>query len=187
MLRQAAAHIPVNNLCREAVEALHLCRDRAARDLAVLEISAASIDSLLAKAKADLIANVAMCESPIEQVMLVALSHMVVPETDCFPPAVHNARSKDPWPVRPVVVCPQFAVARYRLDFLVALNRRWIAVECDGAAHHATIPGRLRDEARDGYLEAMGIATLRYTGSWIIRNSFRVADEIAALAREPGK
>jgi len=174
-------------MCREAIAALAACQERAAVDLSALGISAASADSLLTKAKSDLHQFIPMCESPIEQVMLVGLSHMVVPRTDCFPPSLHNSRGKDPWPSRPVVVCPQFAVARYRLDFMVFVNRKWIAVECDGAQHHDTIEGRLRDEARDGYLEAMGIATLRYTGRWIIKNSFRVADEIASIIDGAGQ
>lgn len=184
MLKQLGANIPVSGLCGDAMHALGLVRHRTARDLAALGISPESVEILLAKTKADLAEKASLCESPIEQVMLVALAHMVVPETDCFPPAIHHARSDEEWPVRPVVICPQFAIARYRLDFMVRIPGRWIAVECDGAEHHDSIEGRVRDSKRDGYLEAMGIATIRYTGRWIYRNFEKVADEIAAIVRE---
>lgn len=182
MLKQLGADIPVSGLCTAAVHALGLVRHRTAADLALLGISPESTESMLAKVRADLDAHVDLCESPIEQVMLVALAHMVVPKIDCFPPAIHRSRGQEPWPVRPVVICPQFAIARYRLDFMVRLPGRWIAVECDGAEHHDSIQGRSRDATRDGYLEAMDIATLRYTGRWIHRNFEKVADEIAAIA-----
>lgn len=183
MLKQASAAMKVSPLCSDAIHAMGIVRHRAARELAALGITGESAAILLDKAKADVMAHADLCESPIEQIMLVALTHMVVPETDCFPPALHRSRGQEPWPKRPVVICPQFAIARFRVDFMVRLPSRWIAVECDGVEHHASVEGRVRDAARDDYLEAMQIATLRYTGRWIHRNSEKVADEIAALAR----
>lgn len=118
--------------------------------------------------------------------MFTALSHMLI--EDCFPPAIHEVQSGEGWPEKPVVVVPQFVIAKYRLDFLVAIKhgekQDWFAVECDGADFHSNKQARQRDTGRDDYLRALGIRTVRYSGSWIIRNSWKVADEIAAIVRE---
>jgi very-short-patch-repair endonuclease len=145
----------------------------------------------LAKAKANFLENLGLCESPIEQAMFCCLCHMLVPELNCFPPVVHDIRDGSAWPHYPVVIAPQFTIARYRLDFAVQINdgefRQLIAVECDGADHHASIEDREKDKNRDAYLLALGIPTIRYTGQWIYRNGYKVADEIAAICNDRRK
>lgn len=166
-------------LCDDAKWALDKIDARTRGELLALGIDSRRVDELLEQAQSRLMATVTLCESPIEQVMLVALSHMVA--AGAFPPMIHDIKSGDPFPGGPVVIVPQFVIARYRLDFFVMVNRNLkFAVECDGAAYHSERIDRIRDAARDDYLEALGIHTIRYSGSWIKKNSWKVADEIAA-------
>lgn len=145
-------------------------------------------DDLIQQAKSRYLACLNLCESPIEQIMLAGLAFMVVPETDCFPPAIHDVQSGDPWPDKPVVIAPQFNIARYRLDFLVQVKTDTgplkVAIECDGKQHHNEIKDRLRDFDRDDYLNALGIRTIRYSGAWIYKNAINVSDEITVIISE---
>lgn len=143
----------------------------------------------LEQARARILATLNLCESPIEKVALAALGFMVVPGTDCFPPAIHDTMSGDAWPVKPVVICPQFVIGRYRLDFLVQViaedgRKHLFAVETDGAEYHSSIEARAKDAARDDYLKAFGIRTVRYSGSAVNRLSHKLAHEIAAMVQE---
>ena len=96
--------------------------------------------------------------------------------------------SGEAWPKGPVVIVPQFVIARFRLDFLVtietAAGRYSFAVECDGAQHHSNINDRQKDAARDAYLRGLGIKTVRRSGNWIYRQQWRIADEISAIIQE---
>jgi very-short-patch-repair endonuclease len=89
------------------------------------------------------------------------------------------------WPNKPVVIAPQFVIARYRLDFLVALRakdyRRLVAIECDGRDYHSLVEDVERDKHRDEYLKSFGIRTLRYTGSWIYKMGHKSADEVPGI------
>lgn len=140
----------------------------------------------VAVAHRQLFDHLGMCESPIEAMMLASLAFIFVEDLQCFPPAIHDTSSGDPWPARPIVIIPQFVIARYRLDFLVQANVAgkvllW-AIECDGNEHHSLSQDVWRDKARDHYLKNLGIETRRYTGTWIYRNRARgLASEIAAL------
>lgn len=168
------------NISPDAASVLTDAKTRA-HDL--LKCHGFSVD-LVVKAQGRFLECVGLCESPIEQMMLAALAFMVMPGTDCFPPAIHDVMNGEPWPVKPVVIVPQFVISRYRLDFLVVVSKTMIAIECDGRDHHTNLIDRARDHGRDQYLKALGIKTLRYTGSWITRNQWKVADEIAAIAQE---
>ena len=159
--------------------------------LTALGMTAERIEELLGKAKTRYLSCLSLCESPIEQVMLAGLAFMYVQDSDSFPNAIHDIQSGDPWPDRPVVIAPQFNIARYRLDFLVHIQTasgiRQIAVECDGRQYHSNIQDRQNDADRDAYLAALGIKTIRYTGSWIYKNASRVADEISCIISEERK
>jgi len=71
---------------------------------------------------------------------------------------------------------PQAKVGRYRLDFLVGDEGRYVGVEADGAAFHDP----LRDAQRDRTLQGLGVErVLRFPGSRIIHNADGCAREIA--------
>lgn len=163
---------------------------QARRDLALLGIINA--DALVQGALNQFTEKRRLCESPIEEMMLAALALMVVPDTGCFPPAVHDVNSGEPWPIKPVVIVPQFVIARYRLDFMVSITMPGIspvrlAVECDGRKYHTERRNVFADQARDKYLSAFGIATLRYTGQRIFRHGHLLAQEIVATAETMGR
>ena len=143
----------------------------------------------IAQARARILATMSICESPIEKVALAALGFMVVPGAECFPPAIHDTMSGDSWPNKSVVICPQFVIGRYRLDFLVQViaddgRKHMFAVETDGAEFHSSIEARQRDADRDDYLKAFGIRTVRYSGSAVNRLSHKLAHEIAVIVQE---
>jgi very-short-patch-repair endonuclease len=88
----------------------------------------------------------------------------------------------------PVLIVPQFAILRFRVDFMVIVKDdagrcSMIAVECDGFDFHEV----QRDQQRDGHLAMLGVKTVRASGESITADprsvSGRVA-EIAMLARE---
>jgi hypothetical protein len=154
-------------------------------DLARIGIAQDRAAELIARAEAQYLRHVSLCESPIEQMMLAAMAFMVIDAAQCFPPAIHDVMSGDPWPASPVVIVPQFVIARFRLDFLVSIETDGrpfqIAVECDGKEHHTSRKDIAKDEARDAYLKRLGIQTWRLTGGWIYKAGWKVADELAAV------
>lgn len=174
---------------KDAVAVLNECRWRCIEDLQRAGITHSRAVDLMAKAERRFVALAHLCESPIEQMMLAAMSFMVIPGHECFPPAIHDVMSGEEWPTSGIVIVPQFVIARYRLDFLVAIYGDdelpvLIAVECDGADHHSDVADRQRDADRDAYLRRIGIKTLRIKGKWIYKNQWRVADELAAIIQE---
>jgi very-short-patch-repair endonuclease len=151
--------------------------------LASIGVTGERARDLIVKASDRFYETVNICESPIEKMMLAILSMTVMPKSECFPPAIHDLQSGEPWPYGPVVIVPQFVVARYRLDFLVCIDgerarRSLICIECDGAEHHHGHEDRQRDAERERYLKNFGIATLRYTGKTIHRLGHSLTDEI---------
>jgi len=172
----------------DAANVLNESRWQARAALERLGVGPERAGELLQRAEARFTATCKMCESPIEQMMLAAMAFMVVDGAECFPPAIHDVMSGDPWPNCPVVIVPQFVIARYRLDFLVSVDtgkeKFRIAVECDGAEHHSKADDREKDAARDEYLKHLGIRTYRASGKWIYQKNWRVADEIEAILRE---
>lgn len=140
-------------------------------------------------ARTRLLACLSLCESPIEKLVLAALAFTVIPDTLCFPPAIHDFMSGEPWPNSPFVIVPQFVVARYRLDFLVSIEdqqgtRTLVAIECDGANFHNGIDTRQRDANRDSYLAKLGIRTVRISGQRISKLREKLSNEFAAMFAE---
>ncbi len=172
-------------LHKDAANVLTEVKWQCERDLARIGVTRERSIELIARAEKRLLETHHLCESPIEQMMLAAMAFMVVDGADCFPPAIHDVMSGEDWPVCPVVIVPQFTIARYRLDFLVAVETRgnpyFIAVECDGAKHHTNVADRERNMARDKYLRGLNIKTYRVPGGWIYKQNWKVADEIAAF------
>lgn len=173
-----------NKVVKEAIEAIDGLADNCMGSLLRLGLTQGRAEELFQGAKDGFIAKCALCDSPIEQVMLACLAHMVVPGTDCFPPIIHDVYGGEPFPDHPVVIAPQFTIARYRLDFLVSVKigkrQTLYAIECDGRDYHSSIEQREADGLRDAYLAGLGIVTLRYSGQWIFRNRSHAADEFWA-------
>ncbi len=173
------------NINKDAVNLLADLRRQAESDLARFGIFDEQAKTLIEKAQTRVLAMCHLCESPIEQMMLAALGFMSFDKLDCFPPAIHDVMSGETWPTSPVVIIPQFVVARYRLDFLIVVESQpkptLIAVECDGKEHHTKTSDIARDAARDEYLEKIGIHTWRLTGTEIFKHQWRMADELAHL------
>lgn len=130
------------------------------------------------------VAALPLCESPIEKIMLVGL--MTMPCNAA--PFVHDPMSGDPFPEKAVVISPQFVIARYRLDFLLTVQRKGnpflLAVECDGIQFHGALDKRDDDLERDQYLMSFGVRTVRYYGQTIRSRRHKCADEIAAIVNE---
>lgn len=104
-----------------------------------------------------------LAESPIEAILIEAIGAEI-------------ARCKVH-----CVVTPQAPIGPYRVDILIQLAERKLAVECDGAAYHAASKEQVeRDKRRDRFFAAQGIAVMRFTGAEINRSARACAAEVAA-------
>lgn len=122
-----------------------------------------------------------LCESPIERSMLGALLTAPWQGFETLPPVVHNAANHlEPMPAGDVVIVPQMAFLRYRLDFGIILrsgeNRYAICVECDGEEYHNDAD---KERRRGGYLASWGIPTYRFTGKAIYADANGCALRVA--------
>lgn len=124
-----------------------------------------------------------LCESPIEELMMAALQfcefgyfrgpHPV--EKISFDDAkdvafnMHHSMAK-------VMICPQYPVGAYRLDFAVFVmgfdhSIARLAVECDGHDfHEKTKQQAAKDKKRDRDLMLAGWRVFRFTGSEIYKD-----------------
>lgn len=142
----------------------------------------------------DYASNDFYCESEIERLFLLALlrwrainPHDTFKITDFRDYDLDEARGFAWRSVRPeylhhsvTVALMQCPVSHYRVDFLLGVVRadkgerrseHWIAVECDGHDYHErTKEQARRDKSRDRSLMALGIKTMRFTGSEIWRD-----------------
>jgi very-short-patch-repair endonuclease len=75
----------------------------------------------------------------------------------------------------------QHPIGRYVLDFYCAHAR--LAVEIDGMSHDLGDRPQ-RDESRDAWLKARGLAVMRIAASEAMRNPDETADAIVRMARE---
>lgn len=121
------------------------------------------------------------CESPIERRLLPALVFADYGEKFAsFPAHIHNPAIDKTPPSADLVIIPQFAFIRYRLDFVVlgrAVNAdRWVGVECDGEDYHC---GEFKERLRDAYLEVFGIKIIRLKGADIYRDPAECAQRVA--------
>ena len=127
------------------------------------------------------------CESPIEQLLLVAL----VAESNSQAFTQLHFRNDD-LPERPpfdeaAFFYPQAKIGPYRVDLAIwdasipfeLKNPRLMVVECDGHDfHEKTKEQARRDKRRDRFLQSRGLKVLHYTGSEIWADPSAVAQEI---------
>lgn len=82
-----------------------------------------------------------------------------------------------------IVIKPQAAFDRYRVDFLISYHffgsTLELIVECDGHEfHERTKAQAARDRRRDRDLQRLGIKVFRFTGSELRRDAAGCADEV---------
>lgn len=131
----------------------------------------------------------AWCETPIEKRLLPWL--VFADYGDQFlsiPAGVHSPRHQEDMPADDILIIPQFAFAKYRMDFAIATNvggkRNYVCVECDGDGFHTGS----HDMRRDAYLRGYGIPTVRMTGKEIAAHPggamARVVEAVRSLVED---
>lgn len=81
-------------------------------------------------------------------------------------------------------VVPQYAIGKFRIDFLVSHTRlqgeeRVVLIECDSQAFHDRSETERRyEKQRDRFLQSAGFKIFRFTGAEILSTPFDVAAEI---------
>ncbi|SDQ99209.1 hypothetical protein SAMN05519103_00331 [Rhizobiales bacterium GAS113] len=120
-------------------------------------------DSILRKALHDIERARPACESYIEQLLLPWLVFEDYAQITDLPVPIFLPRDDDMPPAAPLFIVPQFSFMRVRMDFALIVSSssglKIVDVECDGAAFHY----EAKDAARDAYLAAFGIPTVRVT------------------------
>ena len=111
------------------------------------------------------------CESPIEQLMCLALDRKLMRH-----PYVLNVTSQNKM---------ELEGKKYRADFVIEFQKdaeapiNKVIIECDGHDfHERTKEQAQRDKQRDRDLQAAGYAVLRFTGSEIYRDPIKCAVEV---------
>lgn len=139
---------------------------------------------------AEFVQGLALCESPIEEAMLIALRRSLelnfrgdLGETRI------NYKPCENWPeifhpYDEIVIYPQTKVGKYRVDILINVARgkksHWFVVECDGHDfHEKTKEQARRDRARDRWMQMHDLVVLRFTGSEIFKSPDDCADQVA--------
>ena len=145
---------------------------RAAR----LGMPPAGIELVRERAAFEFNKGVLLCESPLECMALAALINADWPHFTTIPPLVHDAKAEAELPEGDLIIVPQFAFVRHRLDLAVIvrgrLGQRIVAIECDGKEYHDPVA----DAARDRYLKSWGLRTYRITGKELYRDAARAVE-----------
>lgn len=127
-----------------------------------------------------------LCESPIERNLLAALITGCWSFSKSALPLVLDVKDdENDIPRSDVLIVPQLAVSRYRLDFAVVIekggSRHIFGLECDGAEFHQDAG---KDRRRDAQLWALGIIVLHFSGSELFRSPIATADGIISAITE---
>lgn len=136
-------------------------------------------DHLKASLKAEFEKGQQLCESPIERNMLAALLTGDWPMCRSPHPAVHAAKNYDePFPDNEVVIVPQMALLRFRIDLGLVVKLpggapRMLGIECDGKQFHQDVE---RDRQRYAYFNALGIRMFSISGRVANFEPIAVAD-----------
>jgi very-short-patch-repair endonuclease len=135
------------------------------------------------------------CESPIEQLMCLALNHHakhnfyarnLSEEYEIFMVQGQTkiGYKEDENECNAVKVTDELAEKKYRVDFAVELadqkkQESWtFAIECDSQQHHLTEDRFLLDRVKDRDLMTAGIIVLRYTGKEIVKDPSACARDV---------
>lgn len=123
-----------------------------------------------------------MCESPIEQLLTLGMNEIGMCLTDGF---IWNLEHQEE---------VELDGKRYRADFMIEYtpnmlddqNRiiKKMIVECDGHSfHERTKEQAKRDKERDRLFQKHGYAVLRFTGSEIVKDPVKCAEEVLAFIK----
>lgn len=88
-------------------------------------------------------------------------------------------------------VFPQLEIRSYRVDFVVKLETpgqaaKRVVIECDGHNfHEKTKDQASKDKKRDRELQKMGYVVLRYSGSDIVNDPYKVAMDLEEILGIP--
>lgn len=121
-----------------------------------------------------------LCESPIERNLLAALITGGWARCEGHP-VVHSAKDyAEAFPRCAIVLVPQMAVLRYRVDIGVVAQRydggiTLFGIECDGKQFHQDAE---KDHSRDVYLHAVGVRVMRASGKLLNVAPIEAADQI---------
>jgi hypothetical protein len=148
---------------------------------ALLELPMDGAQKHINAAKAKVIASIGQCDSPIERRMLPALVFANYGHAFAsFPAELHCPKVDTAPPKGDLIVIPQFAFIRSRLDFAVIAKAEGrqlvVAVECDGAEFHKDAD---KDRARDAYLKAFDVTVFRFSGRQIQADPLPLASLVA--------
>jgi hypothetical protein len=136
------------------------------------------------RASAEMARGMDACESPIERALLPWLVFQDYGTLHSAPARIHVAKDEALMPVGPVVIVPQMAFVRFRVDFGIVARAhgcmRIFAVECDGGDYHLAD----KDRKRDVYLKSWGIETIRLDGRAIYRDGKAAGDTVALRLME---
>ena len=173
------------------------------------EVVASEAEEIASRAKAEWLSHydfvAALCESPIERILLAALwgealRQGVPGSSDSNEIYVWPDRAAAPemrkWSTRAVrepyligfhLRC-QVEIGNYRVDFLIHwfepaynIDLR-VVIECDGHDYHErTKQQAARDKSRDRALQAAGFRVLRFTGSEIYRAPRTCAEQVITM------
>lgn len=125
----------------------------------------------------------AICESPIEAILLKSLFLFHRVWRGQWPiignlPAIISAWHGSAWHIS-----QQVKIADFRVDFVIKFITvdQQIVIECDGHDYHErTKEQAAKDRSRDRALTAMGYRVIRFTGSEIWADPWRCARDVLA-------
>ncbi len=165
---------------REATYVAEISMVAAQRRAALLELPIPMAEKLIRAAHSKIMANLDVCESPIEAKLLPALVFANYGDAFAsFPAQLHIPKDELPPPRGDLIVIPQFAFIRSRLDFAVIAEaegqRKFVAIECDGAEFHKDAT---KDRMRDDYLIAFGFDIFRFSGRQIQADPLSLAAKV---------
>ena len=146
-----------------------------------LGIAAEKMPAIEDAARREFLKGARLAESPIERMAIAALITAPWRGFMTLPPVVHDGRDDDLRPNGDLILVPQMAFIRCRIDIALVAEiggaERVFAIECDGNAYHQNAN---KDRKRTAFLASWNIPTFRLSGSAIHGRLFEATDEIVA-------
>jgi very-short-patch-repair endonuclease len=144
--------------------------------------SAEEIGARIERGVASVWGACAMCESPIEKLIVPWLVFQDYQLTDEYEPVALSPADE---PINAdILLIPQFKLDRSRFDFMLVARLKgaavMLAIECDGRAFHNSDADFYRDKA----WRQAGIGTVRLTGGAIHESPERAALKVAQALQE---
>lgn len=176
---------PLSQNAGKAGTVFHLTEEMLHQRAARLGVTPEGMAAIDGKAAEQFNKGMPLCESPIERMVLAALINADWHTFLTIPPLVHDAKNDVSLPAGDIIIVPQMAFLRFRIDFGLVVDieghRRIIAIECDGADYHADAA---KERARNLYLSSWDIPVFHLTGADIHRDAALCIDEINSHIEE---